>query len=433
MADPTSPAPALPTGSDSAPGRGGGSHSDRAAHSTPPAAHDWWAEASGAVADLGVLVPIAVALIVSNGLSATAVLLPAGLLYLTVAATYRAPVAVQPLKAFGAAAIAAGAGPDVIAAGSLLMGAVFLALGSSGLLDRLGAVFPRAVIRGVQLAVGLLFASIAWGLVTSPPSTFSAPWPVLATGAAALALTGMLLRWRRGSALLAVGVGLAVAVIAAWGRAPLQMGPSAMARPDISAAELALAATLLVLPQVPLTLTNSCLAPADAAPRYFPDAATRITPSRLARTLGLANLGVGALGGMPLCHGAGGMSAHHAFGARTWRAPALIGAALMVLALTLGAQLGTVLRSFPLAVLAALLLVAGITHVRLLSDLRGRLDWAIALGIGAAGVTGHLLAGVLAGLAVVALLRVRAGRRVRADQRVRVAGLEPARRVDTGT
>ena len=38
------------------------------------------AELAGAVADLGVLVPIAVALIVKNGLTPTAVLLPAGLL-----------------------------------------------------------------------------------------------------------------------------------------------------------------------------------------------------------------------------------------------------------------------------------------------------------------------------------------------------------------
>ena len=94
-------------------------------------------------------------------------------------------------------------------------------------------------------------------------------------------------------------------------------------------ADLMLAATVLVLPQVPLTLTNSCLAPADAARRYFPDQAARITPSRLARTLGGANVVVAAIGGMPMCHGAGGMSAHHAFGARTWRAPALIGAVLV--------------------------------------------------------------------------------------------------------
>ena len=160
----------------------------------------------------------------------------------------------------------------------------------------------------------------------------------------------------------------------------MTLGPTPIVLPTITTADLLLAATLLVLPQVPLTLANSCLAPADAAPSYFPDAAPRITPSRLARTLGVANLGVGAISGMPLCHGAGGMSAHHAFGARTWRAPALIGGALTALALLLGQDLALVLRAFPVAILAALLLVAGITHVRLLADVRGRFDWAAAAG-----------------------------------------------------
>ena len=363
----------------------------------------WWREASGSVADLGVLVPIAIALIVSNGLSTTAVLLPAGLLYLVVAWTYRAPVAVQPLKAFGAAAIAAGAGADVIAAGSLIMGVVFLALGASGLLDRLGSAFPRVVIRGVQLAVGLTFMRIAWGMVTHPSSTFTAHWPVALTALACLVTTIILLRWRQASALIAVALGLGIAVATTWGSGPMTLGPSPIILPTITAADLLLAATLLVLPQVPLTLANSCLAPADAAPTYFPDAAARITPSRLARTLGVANMGVGAISGMPLCHGAGGMSAHHAFGARTWRAPALIGGTLTALALLLGQDLALVLRAFPVAILAALLIVAGITHVRLLSDVRGRFDWTAALAIGVAGATGHLLAAVIIGLAAVGI------------------------------
>ena len=374
--------------------------SDRAAALRPlDAAPRWSREASGAVADLGVLVPIAVALIVANGLSATAVLLPAGLLYLTVAWTYRAPVAVQPLKAFGAAAIAAGAGANVIAAGSLLMGAGFLVLGSTGLLDRLGAAFPRIVIRGVQLAVGLTFARIAWGLVAHPPTTFVDRWPVPATAAVCLVLAVALLRWRRWSALLAVAIGLGVALVTSWGSGPLELGPTPIRIPDISTADLMLAATLLVLPQVPLTLTNSCLAPADAGRTYFPDAALRITPGRLARTLGLANLGAGAIGGMPVCHGAGGMSAHYAFGARTWRAPALIGGALVSAALLLGSELAVALRSFPLAVLAALLLVAGVTHVRLLADVRGQFDWVVVVAVGLAGAAGHLLGAVLVGLA----------------------------------
>ena len=99
-------------------------------------------EVAGALADLGVLVPIAVVLIVSNGLSATAALLPAGLLYLVAALAYGLPIPVQPLKAFGAIAIAKGLGVDVIAGGAMLMGVVFLALARTGALDLAARAFP---------------------------------------------------------------------------------------------------------------------------------------------------------------------------------------------------------------------------------------------------------------------------------------------------
>ena len=127
-------------------------------------------ELAGAVADLGVLVPIAVALIVSNGLSATAFRVPAALLYIAVAFVYHLPIPVQPLKAFGAIAIANGLGSDEIAAGALLMGAIFLVAGRLGVIDLAARAFPRALVRGVQLTVGLLFLKIAWSLVTDTPS-----------------------------------------------------------------------------------------------------------------------------------------------------------------------------------------------------------------------------------------------------------------------
>jgi hypothetical protein len=358
-----------------------------------------------------VLLPIAVALVVTNGLSTTAVLLPAGLTYLLVARVYRLPVAVQPLKAFGAAAIAAGAGADVIAAGALLMGATFLVLGTTGLLDRVARVFPVTVIRGVQLAVAVTFARIAWDLATDPPPMFThqlpAPWVVAVT----IVLAVVLLLRRRGLVLVAVAVALAVAVgLAVGGAVPgagWTWGPAPVHVPRLDASTLLTAATLLVLPQLPLTFANSCLAPADAARQYFPGRAGAVTPGRLARTLGAANLLAGAVSGMPVCHGAGGMSAHHAFGARTGRAPALMGAVLVVLALVAGSGLAVVLTAFPLPVLAALLLVAAVAHARLLRDVRGPGAWAIVIGVGAVGGFVHLGAAVAGGLvahAVVARL-----------------------------
>lgn len=361
----------------------------------------WWREASGAVADLGVLVPIAVTLVVANGLSPTAVLLPAGMLYVVVARVYRLPVAVQPLKAFGAVAIAAGLGADVIAAGSLLMGGIFVVLGIGGGLDRVARLFPTSVIRGVQLSVGLLFAKVAWGLVTAPPAAFTdqlaPPWLMIG----ALALFALLLWLRSRIVLMVVVLALLAATVLLLrsGTALPGLGPAPVSLPTLTLDSFAVAFVMLVLPQLPLTFANSCLAPADAARTYFGAAAAPVTPSRLARTLGGANLFAGAISGMPVCHGAGGLSAHYAFGARTWRAPALLGGVLVVLALGFGAVMAGLLPLFPVSVLAALLGVAAVVHIGLLRDVRGATDWTIALVVGAVGAFGNLGVAVLLGLA----------------------------------
>jgi sulfate permease, SulP family len=357
-------------------------------------------ELAGAVADLGVLVPIATALIVKNGLSATAVLLPAGLLYIAVAFAYRLPVPVQPLKAFGAIAIAKGLGSGVIAAGALLMGAIFLALGRTGLMDLAARAFPRALVRGVQLTVGLLFLKIAWGLVHDAPKSFrdhsTDPTTLLVI---ALAVFAAALLWKRRLVSLAfLGAGLGVALARAGGA--LAFGPSSISLPHLDAAALGTALTVLVLPQVPLTFANSCIATSDAARTYFGERASRVRPGRLATTIGLANLFSGTITGMPVCHGAGGMTAHRAFGARTGGAPLVMGTALVLAALGLGAGAATLLAAFPLPILAGMLAAAGLLHIGLLRDLRGVRGWGLALLVGVVGFETNLSIALAIGLAL---------------------------------
>jgi SulP family sulfate permease len=357
-------------------------------------------ELAGAVADLGVLVPIAVALIVSNGLSPTAVLLPAALLYLANAFVYGLPLPAQPLKAFGAIGIAEGLGADEIAAGALLIGAIFLAAGRLGLLDRAARAFPRALIRGVQLTVGLLFLKIAWGLVTDPPTAF-AGHAFEAGVAAPLALAGVVLAlWlkRTGVSLALVLAGVTVMLFLAG--SSLSAGPSPLSLPALDLATISLVFTVLVIPQVPLSFANSCLAPADAARVYFGERAARVRPDSLAKTYGLANLFAGSISGMPVCHGAGGLTAHYSFGARTAGAPLVMGGALLVLAVCVGGSLAAVLPAFPLPILAALLATAGILHIGLLRDLDGARSWAAALLVGGLGFTVDLAVALGVGLAV---------------------------------
>lgn len=368
-------------------------------------------ELAGAFADVGVLVPIATTLIVSNGLSATAVLLPAGLLYLLAAFVYRLPVPVQPLKAFGAIAIAKGLGTDAIAAGALLMGVVFLVLGRTGLIDAAARALPRPLIRGVQLTVGLLFLKIAWNLVADPPKAFADHSADLSTLLVpALVVLAAAFAFKRHSvSLVLVATACGVALVRAGDH--LAFGPSALQLPHLDAATFWTALTVLVLPQVPLTFANSCIATSDAARTYFGKAAAGVRPGRLATTLGVTNLFSGVIGGMPVCHGAGGMTAHYAFGARTAGAPLAIGATLVTLALAAGAGLAALLAAFPLPILAGMLAVAGVLHIGLLRDLRGARNWTTALAVGAIGFSLNLALGLVVGLAMcwlpVAVVRVR--------------------------
>ena len=357
-------------------------------------------EMAGAVADLGVLVPIAVALTVKNGLFPTAVLLPAGVLYVVAGAVYRLPVPVQPLKAFGAIAIARGLGADEIAAGALLMGAIFVILGASRVLDPIARVFPLPIIRGVQLSVGLLFLKLAWGLATGPPKAFTdhtRPTWWLLLGSAVVAAAALVLRRRMVTlALLALAV---IQMVLAY-HGPLTLGPSPIHLPHLSTHAFVTAAIALVLPQLPLTFANSCLATADAARTYFGAAADRVRPGRLALSLGFANLLAGSITGMPVCHGAGGMTAHRSFGARTGGAPIALGIVLLVLAGAAGASLTAILVGFPLPILAGLLAVAGLLHIALLKDLRHPAHWALAIAVGLTGLLSNLAIALAAGLLI---------------------------------
>jgi SulP family sulfate permease len=123
--------------------------------------------------------------------------------------------------------------------------------------------------------------------------------------------------------------------------------------------------------QVPLTLANSIAATSDAAANYYGPRAKRVTPRGLAATLGIGNLLAGVIGGMPMCHGSGGVTAHYRFGARTGGANLVIGTAFVVVALVFGRSVTEASRLLPSCVLGALLVYVGIQHARLVRDIVG--------------------------------------------------------------
>jgi MFS superfamily sulfate permease-like transporter len=280
------------------------------------------------------------------------------------------------------------------------MGVIFVALGVSGLLDWVATVFPHPIIRGIQLSVGLLFCQLAWRLVSTTPKAFTdhrhSIWWL--GGATVVVIAVALLLRRRQITLVFLAIAVAVMVLTFHGS--FTFGPSAVHCPHLSWTAFTAAAVALVLPQLPLSFANSCLATADTARAYFGDAARRVRPGRLAITLGLANLFAGGISGMPVCHGAGGMTAHRSFGARSGGAPVMLGSVLIALALGVGATLTAALAGFPVPILAGLLTVAGLLHIALLKDLRGPWHWALALAVGITGFLSNLAVALLGALLI---------------------------------
>ncbi|MBW3549205.1 MAG: hypothetical protein KY452_13875 [Actinobacteria bacterium] len=60
--------------------------------------------------------------------------------------------------------------------------------------------------------------------------------------------------------------------------------------------------------------------------------------------------------------------------------------------------MAVLLAAFPLAVLAAMLAAAGLLHIGLVADLRGRRAWTVGLAVGAVGVFVGLAPALVVGL-----------------------------------
>lgn len=72
------------------------------------------------------------------------------------------------------------------------------------------------------------------------------------------------------------------------------------------------------------------------------------------------NLFSGMMGGIPMCHGAGGMAGHIAFGARTGGAVVILGTILLGIAFFISDSVLALFQLFPAAVLGVILFITGL-------------------------------------------------------------------------
>jgi hypothetical protein len=360
-------------------------------------------ELAGGLGDAGLFIPIALALITLNGLTATAVFGVAGLAYIGTALAFRVPIPVQPLKAFAAAALALKLDASVIAAGGLLMSAAMAVLAVGGLADFLAKRFPTVLVRGIQASVALLLAKAAVTLAEK------GNWPGLpelgsgvgvAIAAAACVLLFLTARSRLPGTLIVLGAG-AVAGLVIGGIPHFGVGPETPAIALPSGHDFGVAFTSLVLAQLPLTFGNAIVATSDAERTYFGERARRVKPSRLAASIGVINLFSGLLHGSPICHGAGGVTAHRRLGARTAGSTIMAGSLYLALALAFGASIPAVAHVLLPGALAGMLLYVAFQHALLAAEMPAFADRVVAAAVGLITLwSGNLGIGFTAGVAI---------------------------------
>jgi hypothetical protein len=113
------------------------------------------AELSGALGDLGTLLPLMIALTLTHSISLPSTLVFAGLANILTGVVFGLPLPVQPMKAIAAVAIARNFTIRENAAAGLTVSTIVLLLSLSGLLNWFSRVIPIPVVKGIQVGAGL--------------------------------------------------------------------------------------------------------------------------------------------------------------------------------------------------------------------------------------------------------------------------------------
>jgi MFS superfamily sulfate permease-like transporter len=362
-------------------------------------------EIAGSLGDLGTFLPLLVGMASQNGLDFAASLFFAGLFNVVTGLVFAVPMAVQPMKAIAAVALTEGlTAPEILAAGITVSAVVFL-LGVTGLIDWVGRVVPKSVVRGLQLALGL--SLLMKGLQMVAGTGVAVGLDSWITGAlATLVVLALFFSRRVPAALVLFGAGVVLAIL----REPtvvdqLGLGISLPAWSPPAWEDFVSAFPKAALPQIPLTMLNSVVAVCALSGDLFPDRA--VPARRVAISVGIMNLVAGWFGGMPMCHGAGGIAGQYRFGARTNGSILFLGGVKMVVAVVFGASLMALCKAFPASLLGVMLAFSGMELALVTRDQTRRPDaFAMILTAGACLALNSVAMGFVLGFLMVQVLRL---------------------------
>ena len=302
-----------------------------------------------------------------------------GVMQYVTALTYRMPMPVQPLKAVAVIVISQKVALDVLYGGGLAIGIIMLILAATGAITWLAKVVPRPVVRGLQLGLGIQLSLLALKDYVQSDGTRG----YILAAISFVIIVSLFGNRRFPPALFVIALGVVYAAV--FKLSPHDFSNAAgftlpHVRP-VSIDSMIAGLTLLAVPQIPLSLGNSVLATRQAVEDLFPG--RDIGVRKLSFTYAAMNLINPFFGGVPTCHGSGGLVGHYTFGARTGGSIIIYGSLFLILGLFFAAGFQQVVQVFPLPVLGVLLFFEGVALMHFArSEASSKRDFFIVIATG---------------------------------------------------
>ena len=310
-------------------------------------------ELAGSMGDFGTLFPLAIGYIAVCGLNPAGFLVMMGVANIVTGLLYRLPIPIEPMKVLAVVAIAQHWTPSMVYASGFGMGIVWTVFAVIGVMKWIAKVTPDSVIRGIQVALGIILAIEAIKMIST--------WWII--GVLSI-ITGLVLGRNRYAPAAIVLMALGLVIMIVKGQFNLVESPR-LTLPIItgfSPREVWQSFLQAGFAQIPLTATNAVIATSALIKSYWPE--KPVSESRLSLNMGIMNLILPFFGGMPLCHGAGGLAGQYYFGARTGGANIIEGLIEIAMGLFLAGSIAGLFSVFPVAIIGAMMFLVGVELVK---------------------------------------------------------------------
>jgi len=305
-------------------------------------------ELGGAFGDWSTLIPFVIGYVLIVGMNPAGIFLCLGITNIVLGLKYDLPLPVQPQKTIGTVALSQNWTPSLVISTGFGTGIVWTLLGFSKKLNVIVKKVPTIAVRGIQLGLGLI---LGWAAIL----LF---YDNIFLGLISIAIILILINNKKiPSTILLMFMGFFIIFYTGT----VSISDIVFKLPDFtfyipSWEDLLIGMLLAGIAQLFLTLTNVMVATVNLAKDLFPEKEDTIDANSLAFNMGIMNLINPFIGGIPLCHGSGGLAAQYAFGARSGGSMIFEGMLEIVLGLFFSHTLLLLFTSFPEAILGAMLL-----------------------------------------------------------------------------